>query len=728
MKTKNKTIEAAAPNGKNVVIQAEAVSRNESNFTGVAYSGGQFWQPWSECPVVVDLLGLTVSPQIPLLYSHYNAPNYRLGTMSVKNDGKKLSVSGSIDNETQLGAGIVSSGKKYDWQLSIGTGPAEQLEAIDANATVEVNGQKFTGPVNVVRKCELREVSVVAVGADNNTHMRIAAGFINNSQQIEGGHMKQELRNFIIARYGLANGADDAAVRAHLESIQRTEAQEQADFDSQPRVKANGGGSPEPGGDNPPKTPQVTATAGGAIGGGETDPAVLAAVNAALQRRDEQENTRITAINAAFGTEFPELRARALSEHWTADKAKTELVAALRKDRPSAGAFNIINRGSEGANPGQVLQAAAMLSGGIAGEEVIRAMSAPVVDAASQRFRSGISLQQMILEAAWANGCTERYITQGNWIDVTAAACGRGVSAGFTSVSLPGIFSNVANKFLLDGFAYVGQSWREIAAVNSVNDFKEVTRYRLGADFKFQKVGQGGELKHGSLSETGFKNAADTYGLMIGITRQDIINDDLGALTRIPNEIGIAAGTSFNEIFWVEFMDNGTLFKAANGNLLPGNPLGVDGLTAAVKMFRLLKDETKKLIGAKPTKLLVGPSNEVTADKLFNGTQLIATGVGSTAQVITDNNPHAKKYQPVVSPYLEDSGIDGNSATAWYLLADPKFRAAVEAVFLNGVQTPKIESSASEFNTLGIQLRGYMDFGVRKQDPKAGIKVTGVSE
>lgn len=724
MKT-NPRIEAAAPTGGDhgVTIQAEAVTRTEAAFTGVAYSGGLIRQPWSDCPVVMDLAGTRLSAQIVLLFNHYNSPDYRLGEMDVKNDRKQLSVSGSIDTETRMGAGIVSSGKKYEWQLSIGTGPAERMEYVAAGQTVTVNGRELTGPLNIVRECELREVSVVAVGADSNTHMRIAAGFINNSHYTEGGQMKKELRNFIIARYKLKKDADDAAVRAHLETINRTEAQEQADHDADVQIQAAAGTGTD---GAPSGTPRVVAVGGSAQG--NEDPAVSAAVEAALRRRDEQDGARITAINAAFGDDFPELRAQALTERWPVDRARTELVAALRKARPNAGAFNIINRGNEGANLGQVLQAAAMLAGGISGERAIAATSEPVVDAASKRFRSGISLQQMVLEAAWANGCTERFLSVGNWYEVTAAACGR-VSAGFSNVNLPGIFSNVANKFLLEGFAYVDQSWREIAAVNSVNDFKEVTRYRLGADFKFQKVGKGGELKHGTLSETGYKNAADTYGLLIGITRQDIINDDLGALTRIPNEIGIAASTSFNEIFWAEFMDNAAFFKTANGNILPGaeNVLGVNGLTAAVKMFRMLKDETKKLIGAKPAKLLVGPSLEVTADKLYNDTMLIAAGVGGTEKLVTDGNPHAKKYKPVVSPYLEDADKTGNSTTAWYLLADPKFRAAIEAVFLNGVQNPVIESSAAEFNTLGIQLRGYMDFGVRKQDPKAGIKAPGVN-
>lgn len=718
------TIKAAAPGENGMMIQAEAVTKSETAFDGDAYSGGTMQQPWSEWPVVMDLAGLRIAAQIPLLFNHYNSPDYRLGVMEVMNDKRKLSVSGSMDNETRLGAGIISSGKKYEWQLSVGTGPVERLEYIAPGQTVNVNGRNFTGPVNIVRECELREVSVVAVGADSNTHMRIAAGLFNNSQQIEGGHMKKELRNYIIARYGLANGADDAAVRAHLESIHRTEAQEQTDFESGVVVQAGAQaptGAIGAAGVSGAPAPVVQAAA---IGGQSDNPAIQAAVDAALASRDTQENTRITRINAAFGSDFPELRAQALSERWTVERAQTELVAALRRARPSAGVFNIVSNSNESLNVGQVIQAAALLAGGIAGEEVIRMTSAPVVEAAGRRYRSGIGLQQMILEAAWANGSTERFLTVGNWYEVTAAAC-RGITAGFSNVNLPGIFSAVANKFLLDGFTYVDQSWREIAAVGSVNDFKEVTRYRLGADFKFQKVGKGGELKHGSLSETSYRNAAETYGLMIAITRQDIINDDLGALTALPNQFGLAAGRSFNEIFWTEFLDNAAFFKTANGNLLTGNPLGVDGLTNAVKLFRALRDETKQLIGGTPKTLLVGPSNEVAADKLYNDTQMIAAGVGSSEKLVTNGNPHARKYKPVCSPYLEDADKTGHSATAYYLLADPKFRAVIEAVFLNGVQTPVIESSAAEFNTLGIQLRGYMDCGVRKQEPKAGIKVAG---
>ena len=82
-------------------------------------------------------------------------------------------------------------------------------------------------------------------------------------------------------------------------------------------------------------------------------------------------------------------------------------------------------------------------------------------------------------------------------------------------------------------------------------------------------------------------------------------------------------------------------------------------------------------------------------------------------------------FDPIVSRYLDTMGITGYSATAWYLLADPKIMATIETCYLNGVQQPTIESSDADFNTLGIQLRGYFDFGVNMQDYRAGIRSAG---
>jgi len=49
----------------------------------------------------------------------------------------------------------------------------------------------------------------------------------------------------------------------------------------------------------------------------------------------------------------------------------------------------------------------------------------------------------------------------------------------------------------------------------------------------------------------------------------------------------------------------------------------------------------------------------------------------------------------------------------------------IEVAFLNGQESPTIETADADFNVLGIKLRGYHDLGCALQDPRAGIRAKG---
>ena len=52
-------------------IEAAAdVPVKKNDFSGIAYSGGTIRQIWADCPLVIDLQGLRILPQVPLLYNH----------------------------------------------------------------------------------------------------------------------------------------------------------------------------------------------------------------------------------------------------------------------------------------------------------------------------------------------------------------------------------------------------------------------------------------------------------------------------------------------------------------------------------------------------------------------------------------------------------------------------------------------------------------------------------
>ena len=284
---------------------------------------------------------------------------------------------------------------------------------------------------------------------------------------------------------------------------------------------------------------------------------------------------------------------------------------------------------------------------------------------------------------------------------------------------------------LLEGYNYVEDAWRQIVKIASVNDFKEHTRYRMTGSFQFQQVGPDGELKHGQLDEQSFGQKAATHGIMFALTRQMIINDDMGAFTDIPRQIGMGAAEAIADAVWGLWLSNpvqsdGKAFFAAehlNYETGTDTALTVDGLTAAEVAFaRQVKPNGKPLgIGAKI--LLVPTALKVPAEMLMKSVQLNETTTANKAKPST--NPHVGKFDVVSSVYLSNSSFTGYSEKAWYLLADPNRLPALEVAFLNGVDRPTVEKTDADFNTLGVQFRGYIDFGVREQDWRGALKCKG---
>ena len=73
----------------------------------------------------------------------------------------------------------------------------------------------------------------------------------------------------------------------------------------------------------------------------------------------------------------------------------------------------------------------------------------------------------------------------------------------------------------------------------------------------------------------------------------------------------------------------------------------------------------------------------------------------------------------------EIPAFTGNSAKAWYLLRSPSILAPVVVSFLDGIQTPTVDMADADSNQLGVQFRGYHDFGVDFAARRAGSKSTG---
>jgi hypothetical protein len=416
----------------------------------------------------------------------------------------------------------------------------------------------------------------------------------------------------------------------------------------------------------------------------------------------------------------PDLETKAIADGWDITRAELEVLRASRPTPPSlTAAPGVIVSGDDGGVTAQVLEAACYMSARLEG--IDKLFDARTIEAADRRFHRAIGLQELILEAAWANGYTGRSFRNAKAVMQCAFTP---VNAGFSTVDIGGILSNVANKFLLEGFFSVERTWRNITAVRNVSDFKTVTSYRLIGKDQYEKVLPGGELKHGNLGEQSYSNKADTYGLLLSIDRRDVINDDLGAITTVPRKLGRGSGLKINDVFWAEFLANSNFFKTANKNYLEGadTALGIDGLTKAEVAFLDQVDPDGKPIGVMPAIVLVPTALSAIGTQLYKSLELRETTSNVKYPIA---NPHQGKFRVEVSRYLANALYTGNSAKAWYLLADPNDLPVIEVAFLNGQESPTIETAEADFNVLGVQMRGYHDFGVALQEPRGGVKAKG---
>ena len=112
-----------------------------------------------------------------------------------------------------------------------------------------------------------------------------------------------------------------------------------------------------------------------------------------------------------------------------------------------------------------------------------------------------------------------------------------------------------------------------------------------------------------------------------------------------------------------------------------------------------------------PAILLVPTALSAMGTQLYKSVELRDT-TANTKFPAPHANPHQGKggFRIEVSRYLSNALYTGNSAKAWYLLADPNDLPVIEMAFLNGQEAPTVETSDADFNMLGIRMRGYHDF------------------
>ena len=681
----------------------EASNGAKPKVVGVAYSGGKMNLPGWRHPVVVDLAGMEIPESVPLLTNHENKTDSRIGLISAAVRNNALEITGEIVSDSRDAADIIAQGKAgADWQLSIG---ADVKECELVKGSREVNAQEVEGPFYHIKKSTLREVSVVAVGADAHTNMKVNAKFNLVNQEGEAMNNKSETKSV-----SAVSAPNDAA---HPEKKPEPE--------QKPGNPANKPGEPEKKPDNAEQKPgQAAAEA--------TPPAiqasagdVAATAREAAQNAVKAERERISAIQAICDGEFPEIEREAIAGGWTPEVVTKKVLETIRAERPAANVNISVKTAPEGGELRKTIEAAMCLRVGVSADQLEKSYGAKTVEAGMAEM--DMPLKQLLIECMKLDG-----------IPYSRGFDNETIRAAFSSVSLPGILSNVANKKLLQSYEAQPIIAMKLCSTGDLNDFKENDRFRLTDVGDLLPIAADGEIKDGGLIEESAKNQLDTYGKKFCLTRKMIINDDLGAFMKVPTAMGNRAARLIDQLFFSRLLSNPAqadgkaLFSTNHKNLLSGagSALSSDSLKKAIQLFLDQVDADGQPISVEPKYLLVPTALKHLAIELTQGATLIMSGTDNAVRpalnVLSDEN-----LQVISSPYLGNSAYEGSSQTGWYLFGDPKTVDTWEIGFLKGKRTPTVERGETDFNTLGLWFRVYFDLGVREQDHRGMVKANGAA-
>lgn len=274
----------------------------------------------------------------------------------------------------------------------------------------------------------------------------------------------------------------------------------------------------------------------------------------------------------------------------------------------------------------------------------------------------------------------------------------------------PQLLGAAVGRVLHDAYAEAPAALKLVSRLTNLPDFREKSVVRLGGAPSLEKVNEHGEFKYGTVNEAANTWRLATYGRIISLARQALVNDDLSGFAGLLVKFGQSAARREADelvasLIAAPLIDGLALFHANRSNLIDGK-LSVAGLGAAVSALRAQKDIDGGFVSQEPGTLVVPAGLEMTAR------QLVATFTPSTP-----SNVQPFSLNVVVEPRL-----DANSATAWYLVAGNQ--SAFEHGYLAGAEGVQIDQREG-FEVDGLEIKARLDFGCGWASPVGWVKSTG---
>lgn len=454
--------------------------------------------------------------------------------------------------------------------------------------------------------------------------------------------------------------------------------------------------------------------------------AVRRATQEAIAAERAAEAARVDEIRKLGGKEIDaDLITRAVTEGWSVDKAKSEFLEAFRKaiPEPSRSGPAVIIHGS--AEPTRDAMATGLLMR--LGKYVEPKATTHEAELRNEQAHeralpfSGLSLVEMCREALRADGLPIPH----NRTDMVRSAMSSG--------TLTFVFTQSVDAMVMQGFEAAPDTTRGWTRSRPVANFKQQDRGRLSPTNGMKPIGRGETAPHATVEDLAESYRISTFGEQFVMGYQDVIDDDMGMLMDIPMQLGQDAADIRPELVYSILLENPAmrdtvaLFHGDHGNLAEaGSVLSADGLRIAVLKMWLQTDGPRKL-NIRPTHLIVPPDLAFTAMQLVesieiresdaaNGTKNVMRDLG--LQVVSDSRLKLGTTNPKTGTFT------AGSAQVYYLASAN--HPTIEVGELAGTGgRPMIRSFNLDRGQWGIGWDIKLELGAKALDWRALVKATG---
>lgn len=624
---------------------------------------------------------------------------------------------------------------------------------LKAGESRSIAGKTYDGGADGLRvttKWLIKEVSMVPIGADDRAKIRAAR---ETRRQSQGGesNMKLKLLMRLLKKLGLRAGSTNEEASAFYEGLeegeradllQRLGLAEEATADEAESALAGMERAARLAIENAFTRSDNSGEAADQDGAGDEEPPagaaegqrqeVSQAVALALTEQRRAERARVASIRTLAGDDIPvALLTRAIDEEWTVERASSEFLTAVRSGRSAFAGANVHTRNFQPAEIQRHLGAGLLLRTGIAGMEALAASERRMSDARRREHEQLLDRGQQYADHSLVDLCREIcQITGARDPNGGGVPHGRAsfIRAAVSSGALTNIFTTSINAQLLLSYQEADDTTDGWTREEDVADFKTNERIGMGKTSGLKKLPRGSEAAHESIGDSKEEYKIARYAKQGVIDEQDIIDDNLNALSEIPVESGLSAARLKPDLVYSILLANGSLsdgvalFHATHGNTAT-NAFNKANLQAAVTAMSQQKLDNARL-NNRAAFLLVNPALEFDARELLYSTQLVVAGVTDTVRgnrnVVADLN-----LQLRVEGRLDSAGVtDPNSETAytgsstmWFLSCSPVTGRTIIVGYLAGTgRRPQLRTFSLTQGQWGVGFDIKHDIGAKALD------------